>query len=612
MKKISSAQNKKNRTYTKSNYKDANSNANKIYMIPLVFIIGIIPFIVRYHRYNTGLSVFSWFSTEDSTFDFFLYFKQLYFLITCSIMLLLIIYRVYRNKKDVFYKPIFIPLGIYAVLAFVSTILSQYPSFGFSGVFEQFESVFALLGYCLTAYYAFLYIETEADVAYIMRFFLYCVIILGILGTFQAIGHDFFSSEIGLRTILPRNLWSQAGEFEFKFGKYATYLSMYNPNYVGVYTALTIPVFACLALTAKELKTRILNLVAVIVLIISLYGSKSTAGIIGILAAALFILVFMRKYIFKRSKIILSILVLGVGLILVVICVKWNSITDRVHNLINPVKTETALAEINTTQDDIEIVYNGNELHISYTEDENHNINYGIKDGNDKEIPLVYNPATDLLDIQDGNFSNIHIKSEFYNNILITDVQIDGKSWRFTRDTENGKYYYINQFGRTDDILTAESAVFTGYESFASGRGYLWSRSIPLLEDHILLGSGADTFIFEFPQNDYVNLYNNGFGNETVTKPHSLYLQVGVQTGVLSLIAFLVFYAMYFISSVRLYIKGQFEDGFSQTGVAIFIGTVAFMITGISNDSCIAVTPVFWGLLGIGIAINYKIASMRK
>ena len=94
-----------------------------------------------------------------------------------------------------------------------------------------------------------------------------------------------------------------------------------------------------------------------------------------------------------------------------------------------------------------------------------------------------------------------------------------------------------------------------------------------------------------------------------------MYLQIGVQTGVLSLIAFLVFYAIYFFQSLRLYLGGRFESFAAQAGVGIFIGTVGYMVCGISNDSMITVSPVFWTLIGIGFAANAlarKNASARK
>ena len=125
-----------------------------------------------------------------------------------------------------------------------------------------------------------------------------------------------------------------------------------------------------------------------------------------------------------------------------------------------------------------------------------------------------------------------------------------------------------------------------------------------MLKDHILLGSGADSFIFEFPHSDYVGRANYGFYDSIMSKPHSLYLQIGVQTGVVSLIAFIVFYLMYFIDSVKLYLKHDLDTFVSQAGVAVLVGTISYMISGISNDSSITVAPVYWVMAGLGIAIN--------
>ena len=53
-----------------------------------------------------------------------------------------------------------------------------------------------------------------------------------------------------------------------------------------------------------------------------------------------------------------------------------------------------------------------------------------------------------------------------------------------------------------------------------------------------------------------------------------MYLQIAVQTGVLSLIALLTFYGIYFITSIKLYVKQKFDTFLSQAGVGIFLGTV--------------------------------------
>ena len=91
---------------------------------------------------------------------------------------------------------------------------------------------------------------------------------------------------------------------------------------------------------------------------------------------------------------------------------------------------------------------------------------------------------------------------------------------------------------------------------------------------------------------------------QLLTKPHSLYLQVAVQTGVISLLAILVFYIMYFIRCIKLYMNDTANHKLVSMGIAIFIGTISYMVSALTNDSSITVAPVFWVMIGVGVAIN--------
>ena len=130
-----------------------------------------------------------------------------------------------------------------------------------------------------------------------------------------------------------------------------------------------------------------------------------------------------------------------------------------------------------------------------------------------------------------------------------------------------------------------------------------------LLKDYLFLGSGADTYALVYPNDDFVDKYNNGYDNLIITKPHNLYLQIAVQTGVLSLICFLVFYLWYFITGVRLYFRKRFDNLLTVTGFAILLGTFGYMISALANDSTITISPLYWALLGIGIGINHRVSS---
>ena len=203
---------------------------------------------------------------------------------------------------------------------------------------------------------------------------------------------------------------------------------------------------------------------------------------------------------------------------------------------------------------------------------------------------------------------NIGKVSEYYGFA----VEIEEKSWVFSNQTEYNGYYFYSPYGKFTKIETAKTAIFTNYSKLASGRGYLWARTIPLLKDYLILGSGPDTFTVVFPQKDYVAASKMGYDKLTVTKPHDLYLQIGTQTGVLSLIAVLVFNVIYLWECLCLYWKRRANDFLQYMGMAIMIAVIGYLISGIINDSTITVAPIYWCLMGIGLAINHLVKCKRK
>ncbi|WP_281532040.1 O-antigen ligase family protein [Anaerocolumna aminovalerica] len=585
---------------------------NKLYILPLILILSVLPLIMYLHEFDSGLSGFSWYPDNSEQLDIFLYCKQFFFITVCCIMLLLASWKVFIEKKTIKLVPIFIPLFLYGLLAFLSTLFSDYPSLGFSGIAEHFESIFVILGYCLVVYYAYLFVETEDDIKYLLKYFLIGILIMMLLGVLQATGNDFFATTIGKKLYLPKIYWNQLDAFGLVFGLKRVYMTLYNPNYVGVYVSLIIPFLACLLLTEKKLKTILLYLVIILGLIVCLVGSQSKAGFISLFIALLITLIFYRKYIFRNIKI--TLLVAGISITIIIgfkstILSTFNKLVNNM-NIILGQKTEFSLTDIKT-EDALTITYKGNNLVI--TQDiSDENVRISMKDSIGKDIETSIDANTGIFTITDERFSGSTVTPVVYDSILCTQINIEGKNWIFSNQLGDDTFYYLNAFGKFDKISKADSALFTGYENFASGRGYIWSRTIPLLKDNIILGSGADTFTTQFPHQDYVYRSNMDIDTQVITKPHSLYLQIGVQSGVISLIAFLIFFIIYFISSIRIYINGTFDNYFKRVGIAIFIGIVSYMIMGITNDSTITVAPIAWALIGIGIACNYKVKEQMS
>ncbi|HOK49432.1 MAG TPA: O-antigen ligase family protein, partial [Sedimentibacter sp.] len=139
---------------------------------------------------------------------------------------------------------------------------------------------------------------------------------------------------------------------------------------------------------------------------------------------------------------------------------------------------------------------------------------------------------------------------------------------------------------------------------------YIWSRTIPMLKDTLIIGYGPDNFPMVFPQEDYVgrfNVGNEGMLNIVIDKPHNMYLQTAVNTGVISLLALLAIWGIYIFDSLKIYLKGNMETFAEYMGAATFLSITAYLVAGLFNDSIVSVAPLFWILLGMGIGINKMI-----
>ena len=167
--------------------------------------------------------------------------------------------------------------------------------------------------------------------------------------------------------------------------------------------------------------------------------------------------------------------------------------------------------------------------------------------------------------------------------------------------------HLINGNSKKDiDLEDPKSIGFAGKEKLASSRGYIWSRSLPMLRNTLLLGTGPDTFVFEFPQNDLLGkLYAYDSATTIVDKPHNLYLQIALNEGVIALLAFLGIILIYIVDSIKLYaLKSKFTEN-EIMGISVFLAVIGYLFAGIFNDSVISVAPIFWIVLGVGVAVNF-------
>lgn len=584
-------------------------------LFPLIFILVVIPLIVRVYPYYANLSSYPWFTTDDFQVDFFLHGKNVALnVIGVYMLVMLALYAILGNIEK--RKPwILIPIAVYAVLALASSAFSPYSSYSFRGNFEGFESIWSVLVYCLIVVYAFYMVRSASEVRVLLYSFSFGVLILTIIGVFQAAGKNPLSMPwISDLTIPAQYRDELSGVIEYNAG---SYLTLYNTNYVGVYMSMTCPVLLFLLFNFNKYKSfsnikasvcTILNAVVFTVLLAGafycLHKSDSEAGVLALCMGMIMVpIVFYRKLWKHKIATLATVILAGI-----VVAFIWKPyLSQAFQRLTSQLTAEPRtydLTRIHADSEGVTFNYKGVEFTFCMEEVDPDYWVFRAYDANGEPIEVVGD--TWVFMFADEPYSDFSVAYYPIDDYLSMSISQGNNNWIFTNQTGTGTYQMLNNYGKWIDIADPERVkALDGKEALFSGRGYIWSRTIPLLKQSMILGSGADTFIFEFPQLDYVGRLFSGYAdNQVFTKPHNLYLQMAVQYGIPAMIAFLVFFGMYFVQAFVIYSKKTLDTFEAKAGLGIFIGMIVYMITGLTNDSMIVVSPTFWTLMGIGIVIN--------
>lgn len=594
-------------------------------MLPVLLMVGIVPLIVRQYAYKTGLEKYPWFANVDESYEFFLAPKAAVLTVLMFVLAGGVLLRVWKDKRKIAFIKLFLPLFAYGVLAFLSACFSVNRTFSFNGSYEQFESVWVLFSYVLVVYYVFLYAQSEMELQVVVDAICFAATVVGLLGTLQGLGFDFMETKFVQKLVTTDEfLTAIGGKLTINFGAGQAYATMYNPNYLGVFGAFVLPFLAMLVLFEKNKWRRIWHIADFVLVALALLSSRSRAGLIAAAAALCVAIVVCIRGLLKRWYLAIPAVNFAVVLVLLVNAYNDNAIFDRLKNIFTAdnVKTEeytaedgtvvkkTGLTEMYTAAEGVVFSYNGIRVQVSlYVNADTYGF-YAFEETGE-QLLLTKSETEELFVFEHPALQKVKVEPVFIGERLGLSI-IAGREWNFVYNESKGRYQYITDYGKESDMIMAESFLFENRQQFFSHRGYIWSHTLPLLKKHIILGSGPDTFLLAYPQEDYLNMRSHGFENQVMTKPHSLYLQTGVQTGVLSLLCLLAFYGWYAVWSFRLYCFRKLdikEEGF---GVAALIGSIGYMISGISNDSMVVTAPVFWGMIGLGIAANMLVVKKRK
>ncbi len=505
---------------------------------------------------------------------------------------------------------LYIPMLIYTLAVVVSYVMSDYRMMAWTGAPQRFEGVRTILCYMFMLFYTINAVDEMEDVVAIITATVGGVLVACLIGLSQFLWHDFFLTGIGSSIVTGSSGVSVQGQF----WPWQIYQTVYNMNYVSVYLCLIVPVLVY-ALYYFVQKNNYQSLMArgiygrrrvalifftgmmLLLIAVNLYGAESAGGVVGIGVALIIMAIVMVKE--KWQKGVLA-AVLFAGMVIVIIAA-YALGKD----------TKTQIDYIETGMDRVDMSIDGEELHIIY--DRENNV-FDLRNRKNHSINAY------CFEGEEGRRFQVD-KHGLAGKIVIVPYIDDKDRYGFFADMNDAKLdfvfdedgtKYINSLDEEVSLHKTESFGFEGHLSALSGRGYIWSRTLPLLKKKLLTGYGADTLMLIFPQDDYAGKYSaDMLLSNYCDKPHSIYLQMAVGTGIISLIAFLAMMGMGLFMAFRP-AQGQMNmqrQMNMQTHIlpkVIAAGIVGFLVAGLVNDSSVCVMPMFYGFFGMMAAVCIK------
>ena len=607
---------------------------NNAKLMPIYIMSAIIPLIV-YMKFIKleGILYKTWKGFEFFG-DFFNYYKSIGIILTAVFALVMLLLRDRRERPELKKQTEFIPAVVYLFFVIISTFLSEYILVSINGFTERYEGMPVLVSYIFICFYTSITVTREAEAKRILTVLGISCVIIGIIGTFQYFGMDIFQSEWGMKLILPSAYQQYAKDMKFLYSEKMVYGTLYNPNFAGSYASMLLLISIGLFFHVKNMKHKIIaGLLFFGSAVILWIGSMSRAGIVGGLLGLIVFFALQFKNIIKNWKYPVLVILCFAALGFTLNSFSGGRITQE-FDKINPIKEFERLAqlgekfyveEIKTVNKGIAIKTNTEALRIEIDDsndnsDNNKDNENDIGNDNNSDSDNGYENDNGGIVFYDENGNSIEGD---YNEGVYTFTEEPYKKYKLLT-VEHGVDYIINisgyQFnirytdqgfqlltatGETLIIKNAEEVLSKkGMEAFGSGRGFIWSRTIPMIKNTIFKGYGPDTYAIYFPQWDVAGKIN-GLNDPTtvVDKPHNWYLQIAINTGLLSLLGLIAFIFMYLLKTMKIHFKSNVKQELVLQS-AIFSAIISYCMAGFFNDSVVSVAPVFWVLLGLGIAMN--------
>lgn len=565
----------------------------------LTTFLVVFPFCVYIHveQAKGELSVFA--NSAGYIIDFFLYYKEM-MLIVISILLIIAVvigkaqYREKSERKGGRFPALL--LWGYVVCVLLSTVCSEDKKTVWLGIPGEYEGAVSLIAYMVLFTAGSFFFDTSERKAMFRRGITILCLLIGSLSVIEYCYSPIYEISFMRYIIAPEKYRRIAATLQNQNYQKQTALSFYNPGYLGGICSLLLPVAFGAVLCSDNWKKRLLYSISFAGVLFALISSTST----GPLYAAIFVIflgIIVAKVSWKENvKGVMCVLSVCAILFSIVNVYCGEELLEKVEqvllhkNEVNKSENSFQLSKAVLEKGIFRIDFEETSLYIEgdyktgkvFICDESQNLIAIMEENQQAELGKQYEGIT------------IYYK----NRILFLDIGYE--DYIYLYNTLDG----IQLVGRHGKLYKeVPQPLIRGMEMFypfLTGRGYAWMQSIPLLKECLVLGKGPGSFVFHFQQEEVVGMMNtHGSYMYLLDKPHNWYLQIWINTGGVSLLCILGIFLLY---AKRFWQKRRFEQKWgleSKEQLFSTMGILAFAISGLVNDSIVAVNPIFWLFFGV-------------
>lgn len=613
----------------------------------LAVIVGIMPLIVQLAERVTPPELLFLFNSPIYH-EVFSYWKGFFMVVPALLMVIFIVFKWLTGGDIPILKPYYsrVPIilsFVFLGFTFLSAIFSSYNHIAWFGTRDRDEGALMWLIYFIAFASAMFYVREPKHIRPILWGLTFCGVIMGAIGLSQLLGDGFFATAFATRLVTANTeIEYMRLNFDIAHG------TLYNPNTFGKFTAMVAPILMVSAMTYGDkrkkgtpiLKSDIMTIcvktlmfIGGLLMLVGVFASGSLGGLIGITTATI---VLVGAYIFRifssSSKLLrgnilrVAAVFSGVATMVVLAIFFVPELNHRATTLFNRLQVAAA-AETTTAA---RYVFDTNNVHIYRGQEVLLSIEIvadGLDSTNFANWKVVRDGAGNILSRSSHTPHTENSPTRYVYNVpelgsltlsrwlYSFEVGLARQRFPFFLSVENGYIYGFRhpQGERVNLSDTVPAWGFEGRETWGSSRGYIWSRTLPLLPRRVILGSGPDTFTLAFPHYDMAGLqlaFNNPY--QIVDKAHNLFLQTWVGNGGIAAIALFALFGHYLVSTLKS-IKNLQDVGYSMHGIqfGLLSGISAFVMSSMATDSTIGSTGVFFVLLGMGYGINYFLQNKK-